>query len=346
MDETALLQQAQAAARQGSEHTYTNPVVGAVIVRDGQVLATGYHQHFGGPHAEINALRQLADPQLAEGATMVVTLEPCSHYGKTPPCAAKLIEVGIKRVIIGQLDPNPVVAGRGKRMLEAACIDVTVVNDPGDLNQAYNFFYQHQRPLVTLKMALTLDGKMNQMAQQRTIITGKIAYQDSQRLRLEQQAILVGEHTLLVDDPQLTVRNQSLDYPPVRVAVVNDADQLPTQLHLWDDQAPTWILSRQPSQREWPANVRVITDPEWQPVTIVNFMAQQGVQSLLVEGGSTVQSRFLTAALVDRLVVYRAPIVLGNGLAAFNEYQENPVAFELVQERQLGQDWRVDLRRK
>ncbi|USS87736.1 bifunctional diaminohydroxyphosphoribosylaminopyrimidine deaminase/5-amino-6-(5-phosphoribosylamino)uracil reductase RibD [Fructilactobacillus hinvesii] len=346
MDERALLHKAQMAARQGIGHTYTNPVVGAVIVQDGQVLATGYHQHFGGAHAEINALLQLPDPALAKGATMVVTLEPCSHYGKTPPCAAKLIEVGIKRVIIGQLDPNPVVAGRGKRMLEAAGIDVTVVNDTGDLNQAYNFFYRDQRPLVTVKVAQTLDGKMNQAGVQRTLITGEAAYRDSQRLRGQQQAILVGERTLVVDNPRLTVREQTLDYPPVRVALVDDADRLPEHLNLLDDQAPTFLLSRHATHKKWPTSVQVLVDEAWMPATVVHRLAQRGIQSLLVEGGSAVQSRFLAAELVDRLIVYTAPTILGPGLPVFSEYQGHPLNFTLTQMQPLGKDWRIDLRRK
>ncbi|USS93705.1 bifunctional diaminohydroxyphosphoribosylaminopyrimidine deaminase/5-amino-6-(5-phosphoribosylamino)uracil reductase RibD [Fructilactobacillus ixorae] len=346
MDEPALLRIAQAAARQGRGHTYTNPVVGAVIVRDGQVVATGYHHRFGGPHAEIDALQQLPDPTLAQGATMVVTLEPCSHYGKTPPCAVKLIAVGIRRVVIGQLDPNPVVAGRGQRMLAAAGIDVTVMNDTGELNQAYNFFYQQRRPLVTVKMAQTLDGKMNQAGNQRTFITGPAAYQDSQRLRAQQHAILIGERTLLVDNPQLTVREQSVDHPPVRVALVEDADRLPPDLHLFDGQAPTWLLTRHATRQKWPASVRVLVDQEWTPATVVQRLAQEGLQALLVEGGSVVQSRFLAADLVDRLVVYTAPTIFGPGLPVFSEYQGPSVHWNLSQVEHLGPDWRVELRRK
>lgn len=147
-------------ARKG-KNTWTNPQVGAVIVKDNQVLGQGHHETFGQNHAEINALNSLSDIAQAKGSTLYVTLEPCSHFGKTPPCVQKIVEVGIKKVVIGQIDPNPIVSGRGVEYLRDHGVEVEILELSSDLNSAYNFFYKNKRPLVTLKYAMTLDGKIN-----------------------------------------------------------------------------------------------------------------------------------------------------------------------------------------
>ncbi|WP_225354068.1 bifunctional diaminohydroxyphosphoribosylaminopyrimidine deaminase/5-amino-6-(5-phosphoribosylamino)uracil reductase RibD [Lacticaseibacillus saniviri] len=176
------------AAQKGNGHTWTNPMVGAVIVKQQHVLAVGYHHRFGEAHAEIDALNQLASSADARGATMYVTLEPCSHFGKTPPCAKRLVSVGLRRVVIGQIDPNPLVAGKGIAILRTAGIAVEILATTQGLNPAYNFFYQHQRPQVTLKYAMSLDGKIN-AAQKHAVISPdqrltEIASNCGQRIRL------------------------------------------------------------------------------------------------------------------------------------------------------------------
>lgn len=346
MVDQQYFQMAVNAARQGAD-TWTNPQVGAVLVKHDQVLAVGYHHQYGERHAEVDALSKLPEIGQAKGATMYVTLEPCSHYGKTPPCAKRLVEVGISRVIIGQLDPNPKVSGRGVAILEQNGISVTVLESTGGLNQAYNYFYRNGRPWITMKYAMSLDGKINGVSGQRTQLTHSIAQADVQQLRQHQQAILVGERTLTVDDPQLTVRSRRMVFPPIRIAVVHDVNQLSTALHLFDQEAPTWLFSEVANQKVVPKTVKVIVQPKWTPAKIVAYLAEQGIQSLLVEGGSRIQAAFIAAELVDELIVYLSPQVLGGrGLpAAVGLPLTDQMVFATPTVTALGQDVRLRARR-
>ncbi|MCD2256365.1 bifunctional diaminohydroxyphosphoribosylaminopyrimidine deaminase/5-amino-6-(5-phosphoribosylamino)uracil reductase RibD [Lactobacillus sp. CC-MHH1034] len=340
------MQLAWQVARKGAGQTWKNPLVGAVLVKDDQILATGYHHRFGEKHAEVDALNQLSTLTQAHGATMYVTLEPCSHYGKTPPCAHKLVEVGVRRVVIGQRDPNPLVAGKGMEILSAAGIEIDCLGDTGGLNDTYNFFYRQKRPFVTLKYAMTLDGKTNGMKGQRSLLTGKKAYYDSQHLRRQNQAILVGEQTLKIDDPELTIRENVVDFPPLRVVVVNDADQIDHQSRLFATATPILILSRHETKQHWPDFVTVLASHRWEPNEIMKILYLRGVQSLLIEGGSHVQAKFLAAGLVDALVIYVAPLIFGSGLPAITGL-DNVITqgFKLVKRQFLDGDTRFDLRR-
>lgn len=334
-------------ARKGQGQTWTNPLVGAVLVKDHQILARGYHHGFGQPHAEIDTLNHLTDDHQAKGATMYVTLEPCSHYGKTPPCARKLVAVGVARVVIGQKDPNPLVAGKGIAILQAAGIAVTVLHQENGLNAAYNFFYRHRRPLVTVKMAVSADGKLNAKTGQRTYLTGPAAQRDSQQLRATQQAILVGERTLMTDQPQLTVRDVVVAVPPYRVVVVNAADHLDLDNRFFHQPGPILLLSRQPTHRQWPATVTVRVKKTWTPAEIVQALAERGVQSLLVEGGSQLHAAFIAAGMVDRVVTYIAPTLLGGqGLPMVaGAARQTPLPLKLMDVRVLAPDLRLTFRR-
>lgn len=334
-------------AKKGVE-TWTNPQVGAVIVKDGQILAQGHHEKFGGPHAEINTLNHLDNIEQAKGAEMFVTLEPCSHFGKTPPCVQKVVEVGIKKVVIGQQDPNPVVSGHGIQYLKDNDVDVKVLHTTGGINEAYNFYYQKKRPLVTVKYAMTLDGKINQDGKNRSIITGKEAYHDSQNVRANNQAILIGENTLKVDDPQLTVRNQKMTFPPIRAVVVRDANKLANDLKLFQDPASTvLIFSEQASDRHFPDNVEVLVAKNWTPEKILAELTQRNIESVLVEGGSHLQADFVQANLVDQLIIYVAPKVFGGASlpAIFNQGHSENRLFEKPQVCALGSDLKITDRR-
>jgi diaminohydroxyphosphoribosylaminopyrimidine deaminase/5-amino-6-(5-phosphoribosylamino)uracil reductase len=339
------MQLASELAKKGQGKTWTNPLVGAVIVKNQEILACGFHHQFGKPHAEIEALNQLTELTAARGATMYVTLEPCSHYGKTPPCAKKLVEVGLARVIIGQLDPNPLVAGKGCQILRQAGIKVEILNQTQQLNPNYNFYYCHQRPWITLKYAMSFDGKINAESGVRSILTGQKAFLDTQQLRAKQQAILIGENTLKVDDPQLTVRLADLLYPPVRVVLVNDADQLNLNLRLFKSTAPILLLSRKKSKREWPPQVTVLTDDEWSSQKVIQLLYQRGIQSLLIEGGAQIQADYLGAGIVDRLVIYLTPHIFGGiGLpAVFGKVTPNFVNYRVINQQQIGEDFRFEL---
>lgn len=334
-------------ACKGTGNTWTNPLVGAVIVKDGKILAAGYHHHFGQMHAEVNALSHLKNMADARGATMYVTLEPCSHYGKTPPCARKLVDVGIKKVVIGQQDPNPLVSGKGIAILKQGGIDVEVLEETGGINQAYNFFYMHHRPLITVKYAMSLDGKVNSIKGRRTILTGKTAYRDSQDLRAANQAILIGQNTFLIDDPVLTVRTRQVAFPPIRIILVDDADTVDQNARVFQTKAPIWLLCRQPSHRKWPAFVCIFEAAEWAPEDIVKLLADHGVQSVMVEGGSHVQARFVAAGLLDRIIIYLAPQLLGgHGLpAVWGEASDAVKKFKVTNIQPLNDDLRIEARR-
>lgn len=347
MEETQLMQLAfEEAAKGGS--TWTNPKVGALIVKNGQILAQGHHEKFGGPHAEINMLNNLDNIKQAQGADMYVTLEPCSHFGKTPPCVQKVVEVGIKRVFIGEQDPNPIVSGNGIQYLKDHHVAVKVFNIQSKINEAYNFYYQNKRPLVTLKYAMTLDGKINQNQGQRSIISGKEAYRDSQKLRMNNQAILVGENTLKIDDPQLTVRLNKLDFPPLRVIVVRNADNIEPSMKLFQTSEPIYLLSEKETNKTFPDNVVVEVDHNWTPAKIVDFLATKNIESLLVEGGSSIQADFTDYDLVDKIVTYVNPTVFGgNSLPAISGHrQAKNLAFEHLKVTQLGNDLKLVARRK
>ncbi|MFC6170783.1 bifunctional diaminohydroxyphosphoribosylaminopyrimidine deaminase/5-amino-6-(5-phosphoribosylamino)uracil reductase RibD [Loigolactobacillus jiayinensis] len=335
-------------ARKGANKTWQNPQVGAVIVKDGRVLATGYHHQFGQQHAEINALSHLVNMEQARGATMYVTLEPCCHTGKTPPCAKRLVDVGIRQVVIGQLDPNPIVSGKGVKLLQAGGVDVKLANFPMTINHAYNSFYQQQRPLITVKYAMSLDGKINKQTGKRTLLTGYTAWLDSQHLRAQQQAILVGEHTLLVDDPELTVRQEILLYPPIRIVVVHDVNLLSSQLMLFKGDAPVWILSQTPLKQSLPGQSKVFVNAEWTPQAIIALLTKKGIQSLLVEGGSHLQAEFISQQLIDQLVVYIAPKLLGGGglPAVAGTPLPQLIDFKQFTVEQVGADLRVSSRRE
>ncbi len=341
------MKMAVAAAWKGLGQTWTNPRVGAVIVKNDRCLAVGYHHRFGQPHAEIDALSHLNQLEDARGATMYVTMEPCSHYGKTPPCADRLVEVGVKRVVVGQVDPHPIVGGNGIKKLRANGVMVDIMGTTDLLNEAYNFYYAHQRPMVTLKYAMSLDGKINQQGDERTQITNQAAFDDSQKLRLEHQAILVGERTFMIDNPLLTVRNLPASQQPVRIILLRDANLLKRSSRLLTNHGPVWVLTSHKSKEALPAFVTTFCAPTWDPDDIVALLKKHQLQSLLVEGGSHIQAVFTKAGLVDKLVAYVAPMVIGGaGLPAVSGPETHqPIKFDAPKIEKLGNDFRITTRR-
>lgn len=301
-------------ARKG-QNTWTNPRVGAVLVKNNQVLSQGHHETFGEAHAEVNALKKLNDITKARGATLYVTLEPCSHFGKTPPCVQKIVEMGIKKVVIGQVDPNPIVSGRGIKYLRDHDVIVENLEASTNLNTAYNFFYKNKRPLITVKYAMTLDGKINQDKKVRSLISNQKAYEDSQQLRSQNQVILIGENTLKIDNPRLTVRSQNLMFPPIRAVMVRDINIVDLNSHLFQSQEPIWLFSATKNQHKLPKNVQIFVG-EWNPQKVIKLFAKKGLESVLIEGGSHLQADFVEQGLVDKVVVYLANKVFGRGLPA------------------------------
>ena len=304
------LERALELAERGRGTTRPNPVVGAVIVRDGATVGEGWHERYGGPHAEINALAAAGEG--ARGATMAVTLEPCCHHGLTPPCADALIAAGIARVVAGAEDPNPEVSGRGFERLRAAGVEVEVAD--GELgfraraqNEGYRAWVAKRRPFVTYKVATTLDGRVTLPG--RRWVTGEASRRLVHELRAQVDAVAVGMGTVRADRPELTARDVGAERQPRRLAF--GSGPLPEGSEL--------ELRTEPIAEE------------------LARLAEEGVQSLLLEGGPTLATAFLAADLVDKLLVFVAPTIGGAGPTLIGELSE-PVALLHVAACSVGED--------
>jgi len=310
-------------ARKGLGKTSPNPAVGAVLVKEGKVIGEGYHERAGGPHAEIRALE--AAGSQAQGATLYVTLEPCCHYGRTPPCTQALIEAGVKRVVVAMLDPNPRVQGKGCRILREAGIEVEVgllEQEARRLNEAYIKFITCGLPWVTLKVACSLDGKIATRTGASRWITGEEAREKVHRLRNIHDAVLTGVGTIIADNPRLTVRLQEEGVrDPVRV-ILDSTLRIPLDaqvLHL-SSPAPTLIATTPRAREEIKRQledmgVEVLTVPEeegrvaWMP--LLKELARRGIMSVLIEGGAAINASALNSRIVDKAVFFLAPKILG-----------------------------------
>lgn len=351
--DSLFMKQAIKAAQRGRYHTFTNPLVGAVLVKDGKVIGVGAHLAYGKAHAERNAIDHCQNAGELFNSTLYVTLEPCDHEGKQPPCTEAIIQKGIKKVVVAQLDPNPLVTGKGIKKLRLHGIQVvTGVEEQAArvLNQHYNFFYEQGRPFITLKQAVTLDGKVSISANDRTKLTGEKVWQQVHTERSAFQGIVAGSQTVLTDDPYLLSSIKS-DYPPVRI-ILDRRGRLFSQPQLnifQDSQSPVWLFTERKSHQMFPPHVTVF---EMKHAAIQNVIAEvtkQGLQSLYVEGGPTVHDTFLASGLWDELITYITPKVIGgDSLASFSSKRQAAAVTQLTQVStvQIGQDYRISGRRK
>ena len=323
---------ALAMAAETSGVTHPNPRVGAVLLDAvGQVVGTGVHHGPGQPHAEIAALAQAGDA--ARGGTAVVTLEPCSHFGRTGPCAAALVAAGVQRVVFGQTDPNPVAAG-GAATLRAAGVDVesdVCVDRAKDLNPVWTFAMQTRRPLVTWKFAATVDGRVAAADGTSRWVSGERSRAEVHRMRSRVDAVVVGTGTVLADDPRLTARGPDgtlLPRQPVRV-VVGRRD-LPATAQVLDASAPTLVWTS--------SNLREMLDE----------LFARDVHHVLLESGPVLSAAMVEAGLVDGVVAYIAPKILGSGLFLIGQLnvttmsQARQLAFDDV--ARIGDDIRITAR--
>lgn len=293
--------------------TYTNPMVGAAIVKNGQLLATGYHHRFGAFHAERDAISKLS-PEALSGSTLFVTLEPCNHYGKQPPCSQLIIDSKIKKVIIAQEDPHQIVKGKGIKALKAAGIEVEtglLKEKAIELNSHYNYFYQSGLPFITLKQAVSLDNKVA-LSGKRTQITNQAVWQQVHRERANYQAIMIGSETALIDNPKLLASIAS-PYPPIRIIIDRRGRLLRhPELQLFHNRAaPTWIITEKQAESQLPPQIKVWQLQQADPKSVALFLAEKGIQSLYLEGGPTLASSFIKAGLVNQIITYIAPKYLG-----------------------------------
>lgn len=339
-------------AMRGLGRTWPNPTVGCVLVKGGRVVGQGRTAHGGRPHAERVALDQAGAE--AAGATAYVTLEPCSHFGKTPPCADALIDADVRRVVVASDDPDPRVAGRGLDRLRSAGIAVTtgVAKADGDrINQGFFSRVVQGRPLVSLKVASTLDGRIATATGASQWITGTQARAKGHMLRAIHDGILVGSGTVLSDDPLLTTRLAGFENrTPVRIVIDRRLRLSPhSRLARSANESPVWVVTgvdadRVAMDRLQTCGVRILTvSMAATVIEVLETLGSQGLTRLLVEGGRGVATALVAAGLVDRLEWFRNPSVLGDdGMAAIGPLgltglEDRPM-FEMVSRRQVGRD--------
>lgn len=351
---TVFMSRALELSLQGRYTCRPNPMVGAVIVEDGCIIAEGWHKRYGGSHAEIDALAKLSPDKDLSNCSMYVTLEPCSHFGKTPPCCRAVIEKKIGRVIVGARDPNPLVAGRGLEALRAAGIEVIEGVLKDECNKANEIFFKYissKLPFITIKSALTLDGKIAADSGHSFWVSGEEARAHAQDLRAWNMGIMVGIGTVLADNPRLTCR---LEDKPSPLRIIADSHlKIPIEAEILKglDKAPVLIACLENvdklKQKELvEKGVEILFCPEYQGHIALDYLFQElgkkGVDSVLVEGGGMLNNSILRQGLADKVVIYLAPKILGSGISFIRGAQTSlmdealPLAYEKIMP--LGKD--------
>ena len=355
-------------AKRGLGKVEPNPMVGCVLVRDGIVIGQGFHQKFGGPHAEVEALRSLESTQQAKDATAYVSLEPCCHHGKTPPCAKALVDAGVARVVVGMADPFPKVAGGGLKYLHAAGVVTTVgvmQAEAEELNAPYLKLVRDGRPWVIAKWAMTLDGRIATASGQSQWITGQQARQEVHRLRARVDGLAVGMGTVVADDPMLTARGKEEHQVPSRVAerfvfcrhrlpsldskIVRSACDVPVTLLVGSDVDSAQLDQL---QRAGVKSISLVNSKSNEMVIeTLQRLGQQRMTNLMLEGGAELIASFFAADRIDECHVYLGPKLFG-GQAAKGpiggvgiDQITDAVPFRLVSLEPLGNDLRAVYRR-
>lgn len=315
-------------ARKGAGYVSPNPLVGCVIVKNGDIIGKGYHKKFGGPHAEVNAISDAEKKgHSVEGADLYTNLEPCSHTSKTPPCANLIIEKKLGRVFVGMEDPFPQVNGKGIRKLKEAGIEVKVgilEKECRELNKFFLKFLLKSRPYVTLKIAQSIDGKIALKNFESKYITGEDSRKYVHKLRSEYDAVLIGRNTALKDNPELNVRDVE-GRNPLRF-VIDTAMSLPKKLHIFseDNKPDTYVFS---SKMENQHKYNIVSCKEEDGLInlydALNKMWEKKINSVLVEGGANVFSQFLSNNLYDDIYFFIAPKIIGSGISAFDSVSIN-----------------------
>lgn len=314
--ERLFMQRAFTLAGFGRGRVSPNPMVGCVIVHEGRIIGEGWHQRYGEAHAEVNAVKAVEDQSLLAESTVYVTLEPCSHTGKTPPCADMLVSHGVKKVIIANDDPNPLVAGRGIQKLRAAGAEVLtglLAAEGRFLNRRFFTYMEKKRPYVILKYARTADGFMARENFDAKWISNAYARQLVHKWRAEEDAILVGTQTARYDDPQLNVRDWS-GRNPVRV-VIDRYLKLPPTLQVFDGTQPTLCYNTLREEARMEATLIRLPEEDFLPAMLQD-MYRRKVQSVIIEGGAQVLQAFIDAGLWDEARIVTAPKTFGRGIAA------------------------------
>lgn len=310
-------------ARNGAGFVSPNPMVGAVVVCDDKIIGEGYHAKCGEAHAEVNAIASVHDKELLKRSTIYVSLEPCSHHGKTPPCAELIIKMQIPRVVVGSKDPFPQVAGRGIAMLRAAGLEVVegvLKNECDELNKTFMHCHTAKRPFVLLKWAQTADGymdykRMSEDQKKPLILSNEESRREVHKLRSEFDAIMVGTTTALLDNPSLTVRYWS-GRNPIRIVLDQNLD-LPKDLHLFDGGVTTLVINEIKNSKEGSGLEYIRMDFSLNLLSqLLAELQRRKIESLMVEGGCVLLQSFIDERLWDEARVEYAPFCIGNGVPA------------------------------
>jgi len=318
------MERARDLAERGRYTAAPNPLVGAVVVRGGEIVGEGWHERAGGPHAEVTALDS-AGPA-AGGADLYVTLEPCNHHGKTPPCTDAILRAGIRRVVAGHLDPNPKMRGRSIGLLREAGVEVEVLGDAGfeEQNEQFAHAMRAGRPFVHIKLAATLDAKIAAAGGKRAWITGEPARRRVHELRAEAGAVLIGAGTARADDPLLTIRNLPHEPPPVTRIILDPRLTLDpdSQLARSARELPMVVFATENidegrAEELRALGVEVVPSPSADGELDLRFVLEEldgrGIRGVLVEGGGETAGRFVAANFADKLTLFYAPTLLGSG---------------------------------
>ncbi|MFC4302729.1 bifunctional diaminohydroxyphosphoribosylaminopyrimidine deaminase/5-amino-6-(5-phosphoribosylamino)uracil reductase RibD [Cohnella boryungensis] len=342
-------------AEGASGQTGINPVVGCVLVKEGRIVGMGAHLKRGEGHAEVHALNMAGEQ--ARGATAYVTLEPCSHQGQTPPCCERLIRDGVTRVVVAAVDPNPVVGGRGIERLQEAGIEVKVgvlEAEAASLNEAFNKFIRTGIPFVTLKTAMSLDGRIATRTGHSRWITGAASREAVHTLRHRHAGIMAGISTVLADDPELSTRLSVPGLQPAKI-IVDSKLRIPLTSRVLGGTAPAIILTTQGADKAQAERLRelgaeVVICGSGERVDLheaMRALGQRGISSVLLEGGGVLNGAMLQAGLVDKAMLFYAPIIVGGEGApsafAFEGHEDMSSALRLsrIEINRFGEDWCV-----
>lgn len=322
-----------------------NPHVGCVIVRNGEIVGEGWHDFAGGPHAEVVALTMAGE--LARGASVYVTLEPCSHHGRTPPCTESLIEGGVKHVVFAVPDPNPR-AGGGRELLSQAGIRVDsglLAPEAIEANYRWHFAYLVGRPFVTVKAATSMDGKIASAVGESKWITGEAARFKGHLLRAEHAAILVGSQTVIADNPKLTARLEGALNQPLRVVLDGRARLTGREALFGEPGEVLWLV-----EGETGKNGQTALQNGLNPSQVLALLWDRGITSVLIEGGPKTVSQFLSTGLVDEVHLFVAPMIMGEGKPWFQGRSDESITddrrWQTVVIEKVGEDAHLAFRRK
>ena len=315
-----------------------NPMVGCVISSDDKIIAKDYHHQYGQEHAEINALNQIGHK--AENCKLYVTLEPCSHHGKTPPCINAIIKSGIKKVYVATLDPNPLVSGSGVKLMKENGIDVEIgllENNAIEVNRGFFKRMKTGLPFITSKIAMSLDGRVAMRSGESKWITSEASRADVQILRSQNQAILTGSGTILNDNPMLTVRNKKLQSKPLRVIIDSSNSITDKSLNIFSSDSETLILN--------PTNSKILKNGKIDLKSVLIKLGEMGINNVLLESGSGLNGAMMESSLIDEFIIYTAPVILGSDAQAMMELpfkkMSEKISLNILELTQVANDLKI-----